>query len=54
MGISLSNALALAPWHHVRGFRHASDNQIIFWVIAGMAVLALLVWAAQRRGRRWF
>jgi hypothetical protein len=54
MNVEMSNALALVRWHGMREFRHASQNQIIFWVVAGMAVLALLVMVIQRRGRRWF
>jgi hypothetical protein len=54
MMLEMSNALALARWHGMREFRHASQNQIIFWVVAVMAVLALLVMVVQRRRRRWF
>jgi hypothetical protein len=54
MGIAMSNALALARWHGLREFRHASQNTIILWVLVGLVVLALLVWAVQRRRRRWF
>jgi hypothetical protein len=54
MGTAMSNALALARWHGFRHFRHLGHNQIIFLVVAGMAVLALVVWAIQRRQRRWF
>jgi hypothetical protein len=54
MAIAMSNALALARWHGMREFRHMTQNQITFWVIACMAVLGLAVWAIQRRRRRWF
>jgi len=54
MRFAIGNALALARWHGFQHFRHASHNTIIFYVIAGMAVLALIVWAIQRRRRRWF
>ena len=54
MDMAMSNALAMVRWHGMREFRHASHNQIIFWVVAVMAGLALLVWAVQRRRRRWF
>jgi Tfp pilus assembly protein PilN len=54
MIVEMSNALALLRWHGMREFRNASQNQIIFWVVAGMAVLALLVMVVQRRRRRWF
>jgi hypothetical protein len=54
MGTAMSDALALVRWHGFREFRHASDHQIILWVVAGMAVLALVVWTVQRRKRRWF
>jgi Tfp pilus assembly protein PilN len=54
MNLAMSNALALVRWHGMREFRNASQNQIIFWVVAGMAVLVLLVMVVQRRRRRWF
>jgi len=54
MGTAMSNALALMRWHGMREFRHVSHNQILFWGFAGMALLGLLVFAIQRRRRRWF
>ena len=54
MGTQISNALAFAPWHGMREFRHVSHNEIIFLVVAGLAVLVLVVMAVQRRRRRWF
>ena len=54
MGMAMSDTLAMLRWHGMREFRNASQNQIIFWVVAGMAVLALVVLAVQRRRRRWF
>ena len=54
MNVAISNALVLVRWHGMREFRHASQNEIIFWVVAGMAVLALVVMVVQRRRRRWF
>jgi len=54
MTVEMGSALAFMRWHGMREFRNASQNQIIFWVVAGMAVLALLVWTVQRRRRRWF
>ena len=53
MNLEMSDALALLRWHGMREFRNASQNQIIFWVVAAMAVLALLVLVVQRRRRRW-
>ena len=54
MGIAMRVALALERWHGFRYFHHASQNTIILWVVVGLAVLALLVWAVRRRRRRWF
>jgi LPXTG-motif cell wall-anchored protein len=54
MGTAISNALAFAPWHGFREFRHMSHNETIFLVVAGMAVLALVVVAIKRRRRRWY
>jgi Tfp pilus assembly protein PilN len=54
MGTAICNTLAFAPWHGMREFRHASQNEIIFLVLAGLAVLVLVVTAVQRRRRRWF
>jgi len=54
MGTAISNALAFAPWRGMREFRHVSHNETIFLVVAGLAVLVLVVMAVQRRRRRWF
>jgi hypothetical protein len=50
----LGVALAVVRWHGLRSLRYVSQNTIIFWVIAGMAILAMLVLVVQRRRRRWF
>jgi hypothetical protein len=49
-----SNALALLRWHGFRVLRDASQNTVILWVLAGIAILCLFIWVAQRRRRRWF
>lgn len=54
MGTTISNALAFAPWHGFREFRHVSHNETIFLVMAGLGVLVLVVMAVKRRRRRWF
>jgi hypothetical protein len=54
MGSTISNALAFAPWLGFREFRHVSHNETIFLVVAGLAVLVLIVMAVNRRRRRWF
>jgi uncharacterized protein (TIGR03382 family) len=52
--VQMSNALALVRWHGFRFLHGSTQNSVIFWVLAGMAALALFAWAIQRRRRRWF
>jgi hypothetical protein len=54
MGLASTNALALIRWHGMRDFHHTTQNDIILWVVAAIAVLGLIAWAVQRRKRRWF
>jgi hypothetical protein len=52
----LSLAIGLVREHDLREFRlfrHMSDQTIIVYVLVGMAILALIVYAIQRRRRRW-
>lgn len=50
----MSSALAVLRIRELGFLRHASQNEIMFWVVAGLAVLGLLVWAYTHRRRRWF
>jgi hypothetical protein len=54
MQTAMESALAFVRWHGFREFRHMNQNTVIWCVVAGVAVLGLVVWAAQRRRRRWF
>jgi len=45
---------ALMRWHHPRFLHNMSHDNIIILVVVIFAVLGLLVWAVQRRRRRWF
>ena len=49
----MTHLLALARSHGFHLFRGESQNTIVLWVIAGVAVLVLLLWMSQRRKRRW-
>jgi len=50
----LSHALALLRERELHLFRGVSQSTILFCVIAGIAVLAMLAFVIQRRRRRWF
>ena len=50
----LSHTLALVREHELHLFRGVSQSTILFCVIAGIAILALLAFVIQRRRRRWF
>lgn len=54
MNVAIGNALALARWHGMREFEHPSHNDMILWLVAGVAAIGLVIWAVQRRKRRWF
>ena len=54
MNVAIYNALALVRWHGMREFQHPSHNDIILWVVAAVGALGLVVWAMQKRKRRWF
>jgi len=40
--------------HELHFFRGVSQSTILFCVIVGIAVLAMLAYVIQRRRRRWF
>jgi hypothetical protein len=54
MGIAIGNALALGRWHGMREFHHLGQNDMILCVMAGIVLIGLVVWAVQKRKRRWF
>jgi len=54
MNLATMSELALVRWHGFREFRHMSQSQTILLVLVVFAGLALIVWAVQRRRRRWF
>jgi len=53
MRIAIGNALALVRWHSSRllhgNFRHGD----LLWLLIGVALLSVAIWALARRRRRW-
>jgi hypothetical protein len=51
MRIAMSNALVC--WH---GFRFLSDfnSRDFFWLLIGVVLAVVVMWALSRRRRRWF
>jgi hypothetical protein len=54
MNIATSNALALLRWHGFRSLEEGGTQDKIVWAAIGMAVGMLVMWAIQRRRRRFF
>ncbi len=50
----ISHALAMLREHELHFFRGVSQSTILFCVIVGIAVVAMLAYVIQRRRRRWF
>jgi LPXTG-motif cell wall-anchored protein len=54
MHIAISNALALMRWHDFR-FLHGNFRGGDFaWLLIGMLLVGVSIWALSRRKRRWF
>jgi LPXTG-motif cell wall-anchored protein len=57
MGMAMSNALALMRWPASRSlhrfFRGDFRSNDLIWLLIGLVLVVLVVWALRRR-RRWF
>jgi hypothetical protein len=53
MRIAMSSALASVGWH---GFRFLDDfsSRDFFWLLIGVVLAVVVMWALSRRRRRWF
>jgi LPXTG-motif cell wall-anchored protein len=49
----MSNALALTRWHGSRLLHGDFRNGDIAWILFGVALLGVVIWALARRKRRW-
>jgi len=54
MGMGMMNVLALARWHRVRSIGDLFQGDNLTWLLIGLLVVIVLVWALKRRRRRWF
>jgi LPXTG-motif cell wall-anchored protein len=54
MRIAMSNVLMLDFWHDLRFMNGNFTSSDLFWLVIGALLAALLIWAYQRRRRRWF
>ena len=57
MGVAMSNVLALVRWSGTRPlhriFRGDFRSHDLVWLLIGLVLVVLVVWALRRR-RRWF
>src|SRR5208337_5661546 len=53
MGNALSNMLALVWWRNFR-FLHGGLHGDVIWLLIGVVLLIVVIWALSRRKRRWF
>jgi LPXTG-motif cell wall-anchored protein len=54
MGIAMSNGLALVRWHGFRFLNGGITQGDIAWLLIGVALAVVAIWAYSRRRRRWF
>jgi LPXTG-motif cell wall-anchored protein len=53
MGMAMCNALALLRWHGSRFFHgNFGDNDFV-WLLIGLVLVVVVIWALRRRRRRW-
>jgi hypothetical protein len=48
------NALALARWHGFRFIHGGGLQGDLPWLLIGLVLVVVVIWALQRRRRRWF
>jgi LPXTG-motif cell wall-anchored protein len=53
MWIVISNSLALLRWHNFRFFHGHFRHGDVIWLVIGLALVGVVVWAFSRRRRRW-
>jgi hypothetical protein len=53
MGSAMSNALALMRWHDFRFLHGHLGGGDIAWLLIGVLLVVVAIWALSRRRRRW-
>jgi hypothetical protein len=53
MRIAMSNALALMRWHDIRFIQDFSGRDFA-WLLIGVLLAVVAIWAFSHRRRRWF
>jgi len=53
MRIAMSNALALMRWHDSRFLQDFSGRDLA-WLLIGVLLAVVAIWAFSHRRRRWF
>lgn len=50
---AVTNSLALQRWRHFGFFHHHYRHGDVIWLVIGLVLVGIVVWAFSRRGRRW-
>jgi hypothetical protein len=50
---TVNHSLALMRWHHFRFFQGHLRHGDVIWLVIGLALIGVIVWAFTRRGRHW-
>ena len=51
---TVNHAMALMRWNHFRFLHHHFRHGDVIWLVIGLALIGVVVWAFSRRGRRWW
>jgi hypothetical protein len=54
MGIEVHHVLALARWHAFRFLRRGGLHGEVVWLLIGLVLVGVVIWALSRRNHRWF
>jgi LPXTG-motif cell wall-anchored protein len=54
MRVAISSALVLTCWHNLRSMHGHFMHGDLAWLLIGLLVAAVAIWALSRRRRRWF
>ena len=54
MGMAMCNALALLRWHGSRFFHGNFRGNDFVWLLIGLVLVVVVIWALRRRKRRRF
>ena len=54
MNVAMSSASALMCWHNLRYMHGHFSHGDFTWLLIGVLLAAVAIWALSRRKRRWF